>query len=96
MTTSIGVLGRLEVTIAIALLIALVVSIFAVVSVSHLSRLKFGELERVRKQSFDLHGEATRVLLEYQALASLAEVQASAQAKLSMHIVTPESMVVLK
>lgn len=79
-----------------ALLVFVLLSVLSVVTVSHHSRMLFKELEYTRKLGFDLEGEASRISLEYNALASLAKVQANAEARLGMRLVTPENMVVLK
>lgn len=84
----------LPAAIAVLLWLAVLVSVIAVVTVSHQSRLHFGLLEQARKQAFDLKGEASRIALEYQSFARLSLLEARASDELQMVIVKPESMVV--
>ena len=71
-------------------------SALAVASVSHMSRVHYGMLEQAKKQHFDLKGEASRIALEYQALASLAQIEQRAADELQMQVVKPDRMVVVK
>lgn len=82
--------------LVLLLFLAVVLSAIAVVTTSHHSRISFGQLEFVRKQGFDLKGEASRISLEYKALAGLAQIQSLAEERLDMQTVTPSNMVVLE
>ena len=91
-TSSEGVAAPLGlIVVSVLLLAGVLLTSLAVVYSSHESRLLFGELLDLQKQSFDMEDEWGRLLLERRTHASVDRVEQIAVNELSM--VVPEVQV---
>jgi len=91
-TSSEGVAAPLGlIVVSVLLLAGVLLTSLAVVYSSHESRLLFGELLDLQKQSFDMEDEWGRLLLERRTYASVDRVEQIAVNELSM--VVPEVQV---
>ena len=91
-TSSEGVAAPLGlIVVSVLLLAGVLLTSLAVVYSSHESRLLFGELLDLQKQSFDMEDEWGRLLLERRTYASVDRVEKIAVNELSM--VVPEVQV---
>lgn len=79
------------IVVSVLLLAGVLLTSLAVVYSSHESRLLFGELLDLQKQSFDMEDEWGRLLLERRTYASVDRVEQIAVNELSM--VVPEVQV---
>lgn len=70
--------------VCVCLMLAVLLSAVAVVTVAHVSRQHFGELEAKHRRYLELSAQASRLTLEYSTLASYSRVESESAKLLSM------------